>query len=230
MRKVDVNSFILHSKSKLINIEKQYNDSLAQKTISGDLKIEIKNYMENLRSALDYMARDIHENILGPLTKEIKFPYGKNIVDFRSMINNNLSNLKEVSPETYGLLEKIQDFQNIDYSIAKFCELCNEKKHNNLIPQVRIEQNETVIGNAIRAGPGSFVAMHNCLINDIPINSENINNEPLENFDPRLNVKRIVWVSFKFRDTNIEVMQLLRITLDRISKLYNELYSILENN
>ena len=46
------------SKQDLSKIEEEYNKSLHAKRIDPNLKIDIKNYCENLRSVLDYLARD----------------------------------------------------------------------------------------------------------------------------------------------------------------------------
>lgn len=96
-----------------------------------------------------------------------------------------------------------------------------KKKHNLLTSQKRVEKNETFLGNAVKVGTAGKVAMKRCLVEGIPVNSNDINNEPLENFDPRLNVKRIVWVSFEFSDTNIIVLPFLKKVCSNINSFSN---------
>ena len=61
MRKDQVDALTDHAKVDLAKIEKQYSNSLQKQTIAPTLQIDIKNFMENLRSALDYLAHDIYE-------------------------------------------------------------------------------------------------------------------------------------------------------------------------
>lgn len=66
MRKNDVEALLAHSVSKFDEILKLYRQSLSTQNIPDTLRIEIKNMMENMRSALDYIALDILELIIIP--------------------------------------------------------------------------------------------------------------------------------------------------------------------
>ena len=46
---------------RLSELQRAYEQSLHAKSVSVDLQIQIKNVMENLRSALDYCACESHE-------------------------------------------------------------------------------------------------------------------------------------------------------------------------
>ncbi len=54
MRQDSVNALLSHAKANLAKIEEDYKASLQRKDIVPSLQIDIKNLMENLRSALDY--------------------------------------------------------------------------------------------------------------------------------------------------------------------------------
>jgi hypothetical protein len=229
MRKKDVISLLNKSREDLKKIKIDYKKALLSKNVPDFLKISIKNFLENLRSALDYIARDIYEIKIKPKSKvEIKrvyFPYGKNSNDFKSRIGSCLPNLKKIDNRIYTLIESIQSYKKDDW-LYKFCNITNIKKHNLLVPQERIEENETFLGRAVRV-KGGKVAMKDCLINNIPVNSKNINEEPLKNFDPRLNPKRIIWVNFKFKNTDIKVLPFLQKILSEIESFSEKIYSYL---
>ena len=52
---------INHAMHSLCKIKQSYHDSLSEKIIKPPLLIEIKNFMENLRSALDYSAHGLFD-------------------------------------------------------------------------------------------------------------------------------------------------------------------------
>ena len=55
----DAKQLITHAEAKLVEIEQAYKDSLNDKAIKSELLIEIKNFMENLRSSLDFTAQGL---------------------------------------------------------------------------------------------------------------------------------------------------------------------------
>lgn len=61
-----INALLERSKQDLTGIEQEYNKSLHTKKIEPSLKIDIKNLCENLRSVLDYLARDIRDKFSPP--------------------------------------------------------------------------------------------------------------------------------------------------------------------
>ena len=94
MRKEHVDALLEHGKNDLVKIEEQYNNALDATSIPSNLQIDIKNYMENLRSALDYIAHDIYEQQIASHRASagkreitnIYFPYGKTENGFKSGI------------------------------------------------------------------------------------------------------------------------------------------------
>lgn len=148
MRKDQVTALLKHAQSDLGQIEDQYKTALEEKTIPTSLQIDIKNMMENLRSALDYMANDIYETVLTPKRnaageKEIKkvyFPYGKTENDFKSGLGASLPKLDSLQPIIYETIEKIQPHKCGDDWLYQFCRIVNEKKHDTLTPQKRTER------------------------------------------------------------------------------------------
>ena len=139
MRKEDVVSLLNHAAndltgSDLKNIEQQYEEALSGKKIPTSLQIDVKNFMENLRSALDYMAHDIYEAILKPERdksgkKEIEriyFPYGKTESDFKSALGSSLPELKSLNPKIFALVEDVQPHKYNEDWLYQFCRIVNE--------------------------------------------------------------------------------------------------------
>lgn len=73
----DVTQLILYAKEQFPQIKDAYNASLHAKIINPKLLIEIKNLMENLRSALDFTAHGLFEKYGTSKTSKprIYFPY-----------------------------------------------------------------------------------------------------------------------------------------------------------
>src|SRR3954452_15137710 len=58
-RKDDIEAILIRAEKALPKIRSEYEKALHEKTISADLRIDIKDYFGNLRSVLDYIAHDI---------------------------------------------------------------------------------------------------------------------------------------------------------------------------
>jgi len=88
-RERQINALIIKAKKQYSAIESEYESSLAQKSVSEDLSIDIKNLCENLRSALDYLAHDIQETHCPSLNKKDKiyFPILPDINQFRNKMS-----------------------------------------------------------------------------------------------------------------------------------------------
>ena len=104
----------------------------------GDInKVSLKNILENLRSALDYLAKDILYKLKSDpknkaLSEKIYFPYGQKENHFKKSVQRNLSPLKQCEPKIYDLLEGIQPFKSKNNWVVELCLLTNSAKHNNL--------------------------------------------------------------------------------------------------
>ena len=73
----DANELIKHAEGDLRKIREAYDASLHAKEVSGALRVQIKNFVENLRSALDFSAHGLFDKY-GSSPKanpKIYFPY-----------------------------------------------------------------------------------------------------------------------------------------------------------
>ena len=94
-RKNDTTVILTAAVEQLKKILAGYDAALRNKSL--DLRVPVKNVMENFRSALDYMAHDIYEACCQPVRKadgqpdpkNIYFPYGRNETDFKSGVGSS---------------------------------------------------------------------------------------------------------------------------------------------
>ena len=244
MRKDNIIALLDHAANDLTgsdfkNIEQKYNAALSEKKIPTSLQIDVKNFMENLRSALDYMAHDIYEVIIKlerdkTGAKEIYFPYGKTENDFKSGLGSSLPNLQSLNPNIFALIEAIQPHKCNDAWLYEFCRIVNEKKHNMLSPQTKTER-QTMTASAGGVSVTTPINSPNFSIHQeqniqvtlggVPVRFSNQGIEPLA---PGLERTITTWVSFQFADTNIQVLPLLKKALEKITTLSNEIYKELE--
>jgi hypothetical protein len=194
--------------------------------------------MENLRSALDYMAHDIYEACCkAPRAptgaadpKNIYFPYGRTEHDFKSGVGSSLPGLEAYAPAVYKLLLSIQPFVCADNWLHDLCLVLNEKKHDRLTAQVRSESETYTVEN-----PHGSVT--------IPVNNPNIKVTSQPGAVKSLGVpaqfteqgirtarssslkhKRTRWVAFTFAGTDINVLDLLDKAVTGIKQYAEQLY------
>lgn len=161
----DINVLLEVSDEQLQKIEAEYNKSLNSKAISPKLPAYIKNYLENLRSPLDYLAKEICEKILSKTRGDkTYFPIScENSKAFAAHISKYLPGLDVVNKQLYIVLEEIQTYSHSGcQALPKLSKLVNENKHNQLSPQTRTERKGLIIdfpgGSKISMGPGSSIS------------------------------------------------------------------------
>ena len=164
--KEDAIELISESKSILNEIKTAYNDSLHEKVVKPKLLIKIKNFMENLRSSLDFTAHYLYDNYganLGANEPQIYFPYAWKDLDLNGFRTNNLierkiPGLTTNRPEIAVKIESYQHFANDENSwLPKFMELNNENKHQRLTPQTRKEVKQLNIKSGASSGTGGRI-------------------------------------------------------------------------
>lgn len=159
----------------LIEIEDLYNKSLAEKELDAQLLVRIKNFLENLRSALDYLAKEIFDRFCTqPANKRpiaVYFPIlGKtpNASDFKPFMKGRFPGLQQSCPSIYSKLESYQFYKSASNEwLVQFNELCKENKHEQLSPQTREQEEEIRLtdpsgrqigwNEGIRFGPGKQI-------------------------------------------------------------------------
>lgn len=243
MRKEQVSDLIEHAENDLNSISADYNKGLKERAIPPALQIDIKNYMENLRSALDYMAHDIYEQQIASHRattgqheiKNIYFPYGQTENDFKSGVGSSLPDLYAVSQDLYDIIEEIQPYKTGDNWLYEFCSTLNENKHDNLTPQTKEVKRGLNIdfggGGRIKMPPGASISGTGFIgsrTGGIHLQGDTISGDsPAERTTGDVNQTVIKWISFHFKDTNIEVLSLLNKALAGIKQLNEKVYKII---
>jgi hypothetical protein len=162
----DAKALVQHARDTFKRVEAAYAQSLSEKIVKPSLLIEIKNLMENLRSALDYSAVGLL-NIYGSSTSanpRIYFPYafeGQSQADFQKSrrIESCIPGLAISRPDVAAMIESFQAFADPhNVWLPRFMDLNNENKHQKLDLQVRKETKELKIssgGAGISIGQGA---------------------------------------------------------------------------
>lgn len=243
MRQQFVKDLLEHAKKDLEKIKAEYEASLKSKTISSSLQIDVKNLMENLRSALDYVARDVCERVINPVrlgtgekeVKDVYFPYGKDENSFRSSISKRLPKLDSISPLVFGIFERVQPHKYGNDWLFNFCSILNQNKHDQLSPQTRVEKRglklDFVGGGGITLGPGAAIKGTGKIISGsgvLDLKGKTVSGDsPVEDLPQTIKQTVIIWVGFQFADTGVEVLPLIQLATKEVEQLANDIYSII---
>ena len=113
----DAKALVQHANEELPKIRKAYQESLSNKTIGAGLLVEIKNFFENLRSALDFTAHGVFEKHCAAKARKPKFyfPYAlrkQARADFEKSgrIEACIPGLSTARPDIVTLLMEMQHF------------------------------------------------------------------------------------------------------------------------
>src|SRR5260370_12356294 len=141
-RRKDVEALIARSREDLAAVEAAYQVALHDRTISADLRIDIKNLCGNLRSILDYVAQDIRETncpSANPRTR-FYFPIMSDVNQYRNQMNEWYPNLNVTSSDLWNYLESVQPYHPSHSWLGKFNRVNKYNKHESLVEQNRAEE------------------------------------------------------------------------------------------
>ena len=214
----NINAVLEKAKKSIAFIEQEYNKSLHDKNVPESLLVEIKDFLGNLKSSLDYLVHRISNS---------NFPIRNSEKDF--------DNIKIILPvDIKNVIKKWQPFNNSNEWISWFNLLNNKSKHFTLVPQIRKETPQLNIssgqagislsgGASISIGQGASISIGGATIPGGQVISPN------SNFvhDRRLQVEKIIWVSFEFDHENlpkgISTLPFLKKCLTNIKKIISEI-------
>lgn len=232
----DAKSLVAHAQGELPKIKRAYDESLTSKTISPALLVEIKNFFENLRSALDFTAHGLFDRHCAKGGKKPKtyFPYAtasqtREEFEKSGRIESCIPGLSAAKPDVVALILSVQHFAGDFAWLPTFMELNNENKHQRLVPQVRKETKELRItgdgasislgqGASISIGQGASISVGGAIIQGAQ--SFDVNNPPRVHGG---RVEVITWVSFHFEANDAPVLPLLEKALLGVEKIVAEL-------
>lgn len=234
----DAAELVNHAKQTLPKIKQAYDESLHEQTVKPVLLIEIKNLMENLRSALDFSAYGLFDVYGSSATSNprIYFPYAtlnQTQAQFQSAnrIEKSIRGITALRPDIVARIEAYQHYSDPSNRwLPLFMALINENKHQHLTPQTRHEKRGLRIesgGAAIELGPGASIDIGSgasiSIGNvQIPGGQQISGKNPAQIFGSGQQTV-IVWVSFTFDSNGEEVLPFLETAVNKIDTIVTEL-------
>lgn len=213
----DVNAVLHKARVQLAGIKGGYQQALSLKMVPDELLlVEIKDYLGNLRSALDYSACKLKAG-------EVYFPVSNSPADFSNKTT-------DFPVGAIPIMESVQPYKG-DSWLSSFSSLSNKHKHVSLIPQKRTEVRETRVtspsGSRVSWGPGVTFGP-SVQVMGVPI--DHCTQLPIANDIIKTEV--ITWVSFRFDNTDfpsipgsISVLPFLEDSLKRVQCIIKSLES-----
>jgi len=222
----DALELVKHAKNELNKVKKSYEQSLHKKSIEPKLLIEIKNLMENLRSALDFTAHGLF-NKYGNSKKSnvnIYFPYateGQSSADFQKQnrIERCIPGLSSSRPDIVAKIESYQHFSDPNNRwLPQFMDLNNEN--------LKLRSGGTSIsvgqGASITVGSGARIRVGGMVI---PGGQKFDVNNPPATIGPGTK-EVITWVSSHFSSNNQPVIPFLKQCINGIENIVKELSTL----
>jgi hypothetical protein len=206
-RKESIQALLKKAEAQLRDVEIEYSRSLHAKVIEAELRIDIKNLCENMRSALDYLAHDIRERFCPPALPRDRFyfPIMPDKKSFESHIDQWFPGLHQVAPAVVATLEAVQPFQTGQEWMGQFNRINNANKHGDLIEQTRVESQETKItgqGGGQVSWTSGVTFGAGVSVMGVPIDPRT--QLPIPH--PSIKVERIIWVDFQFADIGVSAL------------------------
>jgi hypothetical protein len=211
----DALELVKHSEENLKIIISLHQQCLEEQAIKPLFLIEIKNFMENVRSALDYCASALFAKY-GYSKKaypKIYFPYAKLTDDrhkFRTeIVERTIPGLLFSRPDIVIKLESYQHFGNSGKWLPLFIEITNENKHEHLTPQTQKLYTAVRISGSIP--PGGTVEIN---LSNIPLGGGQ---------DKPFHAVAEKWTCLEFTTNEVPVLVLLMSALINVRKIIDEL-------
>jgi hypothetical protein len=225
-RTSSIETLIRKSQSTFEDLKRAYDASLHEKVIRDDLKVDIKNIFENLRSCLDYLAHELLEGLC-PAAKQpehLYFPIRSSRPEFDKVMNRNYCGLEQASKAVFDFLESIQPY-NVPW-LGQFNQLNNENKHQDLVEQTRTETRHVSVsapgGGSVSWGPGVTFG-GGVSVMGVPIDPRT--QLPVPNNQVKTQI--IIWVDFKFKDNGLSVMPFAQDSINRVENIFRQLQKYL---
>ena len=221
-RKTNIQALLARVAGDAEKIEREYKDSLHAKSIRPDLRIDIKNLFENLRSILDYLAHDVRERYCGGANPKERFyfPVIHDKVTFDMQVDRWFPSLRGTCPDLIAFLESVQPYQRDMEWLGYFNRVNNENKHGALIEQTRFEWVETKV-TSVDDGQVSWTSgvtfSEGISIMGVPIDPKTQLPVP----HPTQKVERINWVDFRFSDIDVSALWLIKSSVSGVKSIVN---------
>ena len=210
---------------------------IAMKKTEQIKPVKIKSILENLRSALEYVANDTYDKYIPSNSiprPKIYFPYGEQ----KRIDNFFIKKLQIRNPSSsplYSVFNSIQEKFTGDNWLKMMCDLTNDAKHRNPIP---LDENEEI--KQVTVSADKFGLIKTDGRGDITFKNVSVYGKKLTDFTYKkgvlnvagngfpLNIEITKGKNIKFHGNEYEVIPFLELSLKRIRKFTEEAYGILE--
>ena len=221
-RSASIEALIRKSRESFVGLKGQYEASLNEKVVREDLKVDIKNIFENLRSCLDYIAQELFDAFCAGAKKpdRLYFPIRPSASEFAQVMSRDYPSLEAKCKSAFDVVEAIQPYR--DLWLGEFNRLNNENKHQDLVEQTRAESRTVDVkrpgqggvswGSGVKFGSGVRVM-------GVPIDPKT--QLPVPNKEVTTTIT--TWVDFKFKEGGQSVLPFLEKSIARVEELYRAL-------
>lgn len=224
--------FLLHDATDLLKIiERYYDQSINDSEISIVLRLKIKHFLEDIKSALDYAAfhvfstycaKNVAPADLKNIEKHIYFPVRDRKDKFDSYIKGYFKGLLNERKDIVNLFESCQPFPNQSQWLHYLSDFVNKNKHRNLSHQRRsisghiehLELPGITIRNLTVKNVGGILKIGDTVVND-------------GNHPAITKAKGTITVDYYFTDFDQPVLPTLQEILSEASKVISDLEKIL---
>ena len=221
-RTASIEALIKKSRESFIDLREAYEKSLHEKTIREDLRVDIKNIFENLRSCLDYLAQELFETHCAGHHKpdRLYFPIRSSSADFSQVVGRDFPGLMAVCRPAYDYLESIQPYHAP--WLGQFNRLNNENKHQNLSEQTRTESRTVSVthpgGGGVSWGPGVTFG-GGVSVMGVPIDPRT--QLPVPNNLVQTTIT--TWVDFRFAEIDQSALHFVELSINNVEAAFKEL-------
>lgn len=141
--KEDAFALITEAMLQLNRISQGYNEALYAKKVPKSYLVLYKNYLENLRSALDYTAKNLFDRYGKSkyTNPHVYFPYVPNInmsmkeYESKTLFERKLPGVESSRPDIKDFILKFSQYEDGFRWFIDFMQITNQKKHVQLVPQ-----------------------------------------------------------------------------------------------
>lgn len=223
----------------LNDLESEYGKALKEQTVTPRAINLTHEVLSKIRSILDHVMHQYFEKKIAPnLTDDEKkkivvyFPIVDSDQSLKSTLGRGkMADIDQTDQKVYHFLRSVQPYTN---SSNKWLELLNqyavEGKHIRLVPQKKMQQKRLTIrseGASVSIGEGASIKIGKGA--SIRIGGKQImggqvlgTNSDVIYGDPTLDVKKEIWISFNFENTNINALGLCKESLQKSKDLINQ--------
>lgn len=218
-RSASIEALICKSRASFDDLKRQYEASLHEKAVREDLKVDIKNIFENLRSCLDYTAQELFDAFCKGAKKpdRLYFPIRPSASEFAQVMSRDYPTLEAKCKAVFDVLEAIQPYG--DPWLGEFNRLTNENKHQDLVEQTRTESRRVDVkgpgGGGVSWGPGVRFGS-GVRVMGVPIDPKT--QLPVPNNQVTTTIT--TWVDFQFKEGGQSVLPFIEKCIARVEELY----------